>query len=141
VDILVLLIRLGGVLHLSLLVAAGLLPIVLDWRTGLRKLDRLSQQVVWAHGVFISLVVVGFGAASVSLAAELTAGTPLARAICGFIAFFWFSRLVVQLFFFDAELHLTHWFLRFGYRALGGVFTYMAIVYGVAALVPFGVLT
>jgi hypothetical protein len=132
------LIRLGGLLHISLLVAGALLPFVLDWRSDLKKLDRLSQQVVWTHGVFIVLVVVGFAAASLFLPDALVAGTPLARSLCGFIALFWLSRLVVQLFCFDAEPHLTHWFLRLGYRGLTGVFTYLAIVYAVAAAAPFG---
>jgi hypothetical protein len=130
------LIRLGGLLHFSLLIAGALLPFVLDWRSDLKKVDRLTQQVVWVHGVFIVLVVLGFAAASILMPAALTAGTPLARAICGFIALFWLARLVVQWFFFDATPHLKHWFLRFGYRGLTGVFIYLAIVYGIAAGFP-----
>jgi len=68
---------------------------------------------------------------------ELASGTPLARALCGFIALFWTARLVVQLFYFDAEPYLTHWFLRLGYRGLTGVFTYFAIVYAIVAAAPF----
>ncbi len=131
------LIRLGGVLHVSLLVAGGLLPFVLNWQSDLKKLDRLSQQVVWTHGVFIVLVVVGFGAASLFLPDALLAGTPLARSLCGFIALFWLARLFIQLFYLDAESHLTNWFFRLGYRGLTGVFMYLAIVYAFAAVAPF----
>jgi hypothetical protein len=131
-----LLLRIGGVLHLSLLVAGSLAPFVLDWRRDLKKLDRLSQQIVWVHGVFIVLVIIGFATASLLLPGELAGGSTLARALCGFIALFWFGRLVVQLFFFDAEPHLTHWFLRLGYRGLTGVFTYFAVVYAFAAAAP-----
>lgn len=137
-PLLEMLLRVAGLLHFSLLVAGSLLPFVLDWRRDLKKLDRLSQQIVWAHGLFIVMVIIGFGTASLVLPNELAAGTPLARALCGFIALFWLARLVVQLFFFDAEPHLTHWFLRLGYRGLTGVFTYLAIVYAVAAVAPFG---
>ena len=130
------LIRVGGLFQISLIVAGALIPFVLNWWSDLKQLNRLSQQIVWVHGVFIVLVVIGFGAASLLLPDALTAGTPLARALCGFIALFWLARLGVQLFFFDAEPHLTHWFLRLGYRGLTGVFTYLAIVYAVAATAP-----
>jgi hypothetical protein len=131
------LLRVGGVLHFALLMASSLLPFVLDWQSDLKKLGRLSRQIVWVHGVFIVLVIIGFGTASLMLPDELAGGTLLARALCGFIALFWTARLIVQLFFFDAEPHLTHWFLRLGYRGLTGVFTYFAIVYAVAAVAPF----
>ena len=131
------LIRVGGLFHFSLLVAGALLPFVLNWRSDLKKLTPLSQQVVWTHGVFIVLVIIGFGAGSLFLPDALLEGTPLARSLCGFIALFWLARLFIQLFFFDAEPHLTHWFLRLGYRGLTGVFTYLAIVYAVAAAAPF----
>ena len=131
------LLRIGGVLHFSLLAAGILAPFVLNWWSDLKKLSRLTQQIVWVHGVFIVLVIIGFAAASLLLPVELASGTPLARALCGFIALFWTARLIVQLFFFDAEPHLTHWFLRLGYRGLTGVFTYFAIIYAVAAVAPF----
>jgi len=131
------LLRVGGVLHFSLLAASILAPFVLNWWSDLKKLSRLSQQIVWVHGAFIVLVIIGFAAASLLLPGELASGTPLARALCGFIALFWTARLVVQLFFYNAEPHLTHWFLRLGYRGLTGVFTYFAIVYAVAAAAPF----
>lgn len=131
------LVRVAGLLQFSLLVASALLPFVLNWHSDLKKLDRLSQQIVWVHGVFIVMVIIGFAVGSLLLAEPLTAGTPLARSLCGFIALFWLTRLAVQLFFFDAEPHLTHWFLRLGYRGLTGVFTYLAIVYAVAAVAPF----
>ena len=130
------LIRVGGVLHFSLLLAGILLPIVLDWRGDLAKLSRLSRQIVWVHGVFIALVVCAFGVGSILLAQFLTAGTPLARSLCGFIAAFWLARLAVQLFMLDASPYLSNWFLKLGYRGLTGVFTYLVVVYGWAAFVP-----
>ena len=130
------LIRVGGVLHFSLLLAGILLPIVLDWRGDLARLSRLSRQIVWVHGVFIALVVCAFGVGSILLAESLTAGTPLARSLCGFIAAFWLARLAVQLFVLDASAYLRHWFLKLGYRGLTGVFTYFVVVYGWAGFVP-----
>ncbi len=56
-----LLIFIGGILHFGILLASALLPKVLDWKASLGKLDGLSRQLVWVHGVFIVLVIIGFG--------------------------------------------------------------------------------
>jgi hypothetical protein len=128
------LILIGGVLHFGILLASACVPQVLDWRQSLAKLDALSRQVVWVHGAFIVLVIIGFGAVSVALPAELASGTPLARALCLFIAIFWAARLAVQFFVFDAKPHLKNAFLKVGYHGLTLVFLYHAVVYSIAAM-------
>jgi hypothetical protein len=129
-----LLIATGGVCHFGILVASFLTPKVLDWRTQLRLLNPLCRHVVWTHGAFIVLVIVGFGAVSLGLAPDLAAGTPLARSVCAFIGIFWLSRLMVQLFIFDARPFLTTRFLTIGYHGLTVVFTCLSSVYLAAAL-------
>ncbi|HMC10472.1 MAG TPA: hypothetical protein VKH44_04250, partial [Pirellulaceae bacterium] len=59
-----LLILIGGILHFGILLASAAVPQVLDWRRELSKLDPLSRQLVWVHGAFIVLVIIGFGAIS-----------------------------------------------------------------------------
>ena len=130
------LILLGGLLHFGILIASSLVPKVLDWRASLEKLDGLSRQLVWVHGVFIVLVIVGFGLLSVLFANDLVNGTPLARAVCLFIALFWAARLVVQLFVFDATSYLKTTILKVGYHGLTVVFMYHAVVYSLAAFLP-----
>lgn len=129
-----LLILIGGVLHFGILIASACVPQVLDWKRELAKLDPLSRELVWVHGAFIVLVIIGFGAVSVALPGELAAGSLLARCVCGFIALFWTARLGVQLFVFDARPHLKSAFLRLGYSGLTAVFLYHAVVYSVAAI-------
>jgi hypothetical protein len=128
------LIAIGGVVHFGILLASALTPKVLDWQTALGKLDRLSRQLVWVHGAFIVLVIVAFGVLSVGFAAELASGSPLARGVCAFIAFFWGARLAVQFFVFDAQPMLTTALLRIGYHALTFVFAYLTIVFTLAAV-------
>ena len=53
-----------------------------------------------------------------------------------FIAIFWLARLGIQLALFDAKPLLTSIVLKVGYHGLTAVFTYFAIVYGMAALAP-----
>jgi hypothetical protein len=129
------LIFIAGVLHFGLLVASGLTPQVLDWRNSLRPLDKLLRQVIWVHGSFIVLVIIGFGVLSLGYSRELAAGTPLTRGLCGFIALFWAARLGVQFFVFDAKPHLTSLVLKAGYHGLTPVFAYFAVIYAAGALV------
>ena len=130
------LIFIGGILHFGILLASAMVPRVLDWRASLGKLDGLSRQLVWVHGAFIVLVIVGFGLLSVCFAGDLASGTPLARGVCLFVAIFWAARLVVQFFVFDAKPYLKSSFLKAGYHGLTIVFLYHAVVYSVAAFQP-----
>ena len=128
------LLLLGGACHFGILTASALVPRVLAWRDELRKLHPLCRHLVWTHGAFIVGVIVGFGAISVFGAAELAAGSRLARLVCGFIAAFWLARLAIQLFLFDAKPFLTSAWLKLGYHGLTAVFTYLGAVYAWAAI-------
>jgi hypothetical protein len=128
------LILIGGILHFGILIASALVPSVLDWRRELTKLAPLSRQLIWVHGAFIVLVIIGFGAISLALPASLASGTPLARALCLFIALFWAARLVVQFFLFDAKPFLRSTFLKLGYHTLTAIFLFNTLAYSLAAL-------
>ena len=128
-----LLIFVGGILHFGILLASAMVPKVLDWKATLGRLEGLNRQLIWVHGVFIVLVIVGFGLISVVFASDLATGVPLAKAVCFFIAFFWAARLFVQLLVFDAKFYLTTTILKVGYHALTAVFIYNVVVYSAAA--------
>jgi hypothetical protein len=130
---LALLILIGGVLHFATLIASAIVPRVLDWKLELAKLAPLSRQLVWVHGAFIVLVIMGFGALAVGAPRELASGSVLARGLCFFIAAFWMARLAVQFFVFDAQVYLKSAVLRLGYHGLTVVFLYQAFVFGMAA--------
>ena len=127
---------LGGILHFGILTGAVLVPRVLDFRGQLAKVSELLRQMVWVYAVFIFLTIVAFGTISVCFVGPLAAGTPLARAVCAFIAIFWLARLAIQFFVFDAKPYLKHWFLKLGYHGLTIVFLYHTIVYSLAAILP-----
>jgi hypothetical protein len=130
------LIFVAGILHFGILIASAAVPQVLDWRKALANLDPLFRQLVWVHGAFIVLIIVGFGTLSILLPNELALGTPLARGVCLFIALFWAARLGVQFFIFDAKPHLKNPFLTLGYHGLTIVFLYHTIVFFIAAFRP-----
>ena len=127
----------AGVLHFGLILAASSVPQVLDWKNELRKVNSLSRQLILVHGGFIVLTIVAFGAITLIASAELVAGSLVALLLTAFIGVFWFTRLWIQLVHFEAGPWLTTWWRRYGYRALYGVFAYLATVYLTAAWVNF----
>ena len=131
-----LLIFVGGILHFGILIASALVPKVLDWKHSLDNLDGLLRHLIWVHGAFIVIVIIGFGLLSVLFPGDLANGSALARAVCFFIALFWGARLLVQFFLFDARPYLKTAFLKAGYHGLTVVFTYHAAVYLWAACRP-----
>ena len=131
-----LLIFAGGILHFGILLASAMVPKVLDWKGSLEKLDGLFRQLVWVHGAFIVLVIIGFGVLSIVLAGDLASGTPLARGMCLFISLFWSARLIVQFFVFDAKPYLKTTLLKAGYHGLTVVFVYITVIYALAAFLP-----
>ncbi|MBP90399.1 MAG: hypothetical protein CMJ64_27450 [Planctomycetaceae bacterium] len=135
-NVLATLLVIGGVLHLGTLLAGALVPRVLDFRTQLRDASPLFRQLVWVYALYIFLTILGFGVVSIVFAELLADGTPLARAVCGFIALFWIVRLLIQLFVYDANSYLAGWPLKLGYHGLTVVFSYHAAIYSIAALVP-----
>jgi hypothetical protein len=130
------LIRFGGIAHFGILTASALVPHVLDWRGSLQRLAPFARRLVAVWAIFIVLTIIGFGAISLGNARALADGTALSRSLCAFIAIFWFFRLIVQLFVFDIRPVVSHPLLRLGYHGLTAVFTYFAIVYGLAAALP-----
>ena len=124
----------AGVLHLGITTAGLTMTLVLDWRRNLAALDALTRDIIWTHGGFVLMTIVGFGAVSLAFPHALASGDPLARAVCGFIAAFWLVRLFIGFFLFDATPHLTSLPLKLGYHGLTVVFTFFVFCYGAAAL-------
>lgn len=127
-------IRVGGVIQLGILTASALVPGKLQWRAELNKLSVLSRQLIWVHGGYIVLMIAAMGLLSLCEATSLADGSLLARSVCGFVAVFWFIRLMIQLTLFDGTPYLVNPILKFGYHGLTIAFTCLAVVYGWIAL-------
>jgi hypothetical protein len=132
------LLTIAGVLHFGLLLASFSVPRVLGWKSELTRVSALTRQLVLVHGGFIVLTIIAFGLLTLVAGQEMLAGNRLALALTSFIGIFWTGRLLVQVFYFDADPWLTTLFRRIGYRALYLVFAYFAIVYLTAAWVNAG---
>jgi len=132
-DTLTLLIFLAGIGQLGVLVAAALVPLRLQWATTFAGLPKLQRQLCWVYAGYIVLAIVAFGTISITCAADLAAGGPLARALSGYMAVFWGIRLCLQAVL-DVKDHLTAWWLNLGYQALTLLFISFTAVFGYAAL-------
>jgi hypothetical protein len=133
-NTLAILILIAGVLHFGVLIASALVPQVLDWRGDLARVSPMTRHLVWTHGVFIVIVIIGFGVLSILNAAALASGESLARSMCAFVALFWGARLSLQYTWLNASPYLTTPVLKGGYHALTLVFAYFTGVFGYAAL-------
>ena len=127
------LILLAGFGQLSLLIVAALLPTRLNWRHDLATLPPLHRQMHWVYGGYVVLSFVAFGLISIGHASTLAGGSPLARAVCSYIATFWGVRLFLQTVF-DVRAFLTRWWLKAGYALLTIMFAAFTAIYGWAAL-------
>jgi hypothetical protein len=131
------LIFLAGLGQLSVLIAASLVPLRLNWKEELRGLSKLHRQMYWVYGGYVVLSITAFGLLSLFNADELAAGGGLARGVCGYVAVFWGLRLPLQAVF-DVKPHLTTWWLTLGYHTLTVLFLSFTVLYGSAALRPAG---
>ena len=128
------LILVGGLLHAATLIGSAQVPREMKFKEELPKLNPLLRHWVLTAGGYIVLNILAFAVLAIFYRHELASGSPLARAVCGYIAIFWGIRLVIQLFVFDARPYLRNWFLTIGFHGLTAVFAYHTIVFGWAAI-------
>ena len=114
------------------LTASALVPFRLDWKAVFTALPALHRQMYSTYGAYVAGTILAFGLLAALLPGELAAGTPLARAVCGYLAVFWGARLCL-LVVFPVKEHLTAWWLTAGYWLLNAVFLGLFLVYGAAA--------
>jgi hypothetical protein len=99
----------------------------------LRTVPLVVRQVFLVQNAYIMLVQGGFALLCFFFAGELTSGQPLGVALAGFLAVFWGSRVLLQLFYYDRELRRTHRLFDVLFLLADG---YLAVVFALAALLP-----
>lgn len=124
----------AGFGHFGILSASALTPFVLDWKEVLKPLPPFLKKLFWVYGGFIVLVIIGMGTLTLMNRKAMIVGDPEAKTIAGFIAVFWFARLLVQIFIFDVQEYLRNYWLKLGYHILTGAFIFFTFVYSLIAL-------
>jgi hypothetical protein len=128
----------AGVGQLILVVASLAIPRVLRWPEDLARLRPLTRQVFWTYAGYIWVTNLSFGLVSAFAPRWLLDRTPLAGAVCGFIATYWGARVVIQFAYFeraDAPQGLRY---TLGEAALVVLFVGLTLVYGGLAARAFG---
>ena len=130
----ILLLKLAALAHLGIMAAGLLMPRVVDLWKHLRPLPDFVRKLFWVYYAFIGLCLAGFGAGTLVFAEDLASGSPLARAVCGFLAVFWTARFFVAVFIFDLRPYLTSVWRRVGLVMANTVFACLPILYAFIAL-------
>jgi hypothetical protein len=133
-----LLILSAAVGQLVLVVASLAIPRVLRWREDTARLRPLTRQVFWTYAGYIWCTNLCFGLVSLAPALLLDR-SPLAAAVTGYIAAYWGARIVIQFTYFDRSDAPSGVAVRLAEVGLVGLFVFLALVYGWAALFNLGV--
>lgn len=126
-------VRLAGVAHLISLSAIIYAPIHLGWHEALGRVSKLLRQMGQVYHYYTAATIVAMGLVSLFCAPDLTSRTPLARAVCAYIALFWIVRLGVQNYY-DFRPHVGLFWLKVGYHALSVLFVCFGLLYGWLAI-------
>jgi hypothetical protein len=127
------LLQIAGLLHLGLVWAGATMPRTVKLSEHLNPLPPFIRRLFWVYYTFIGLLLISFGTLTFLFARNMSAGEPMARAVCILLAGFWTVRLIAAAFVFDVRPYLTSWFYRIGYQATNLVFVYLVAIYVVAA--------
>lgn len=95
--------KISGLLLIILALLHIGFPKYFDWKTELKSLTILTRQVMYVHTFFIALVVLLMGILCFTSAAELIVSRLGNKILIG-LGFFWFCRLIIQLFGYSSKL-------------------------------------
>ena len=92
---------LAGAGHFAVLLASAQVPYRLEWKRDLAQLKPVNRKLLWVHGGFTVLTILGFGVLTLALHEELLRGDRAALALALFIGIYWSSRIFVDMFYFS----------------------------------------
>jgi hypothetical protein len=124
----------AGLAQLALALGSLAIPRVLGWAEQTRRLAPLTRQVFWTYASYIWVTNLCIGGLSVWRPELLLQGTPLARAVAGYVTAYWGARLLVQRFYFDRSGAPPGARYRVADAGLTLLFAVLTGVYGHAAL-------
>jgi hypothetical protein len=124
---------LAGLGQLGLAAVSLAIPRALRWREQTAGFEPLTRAVFWTYAGYIWGINVAMGLLATLGAHWLLDGRGLGRCVCGFIAVYWGSRLVIQLAWFDRHAPAGARYRVAGWM-LDGLFLFLTVVFGAVAL-------
>jgi membrane bound O-acyltransferase family protein len=118
--------------HFLVLAASFQVPHRLNWGEELQRLRPLNRKLLWTYGGYIATMIFLWGFLTLNLLPEFLAGEKSALALVGVIALFWWSRIVVDAFYFEhsdwpegVEFVLGHTMLTSLFLTIAGTYTWL----------------
>ena len=121
----------AGGMQLVIIAANFVVPRKISCGENLARVSPMIRTVFIVHWIYIVLVLGIFASLSFWFAPELAGASRLGRYLSAAIAIFWLLRVPIQLFLYDPEVRRQN---RFGDVFFLFLFTYLGVVFGVAAL-------
>lgn len=123
---------LAGIAQLALASGSLLIPGILKWKEELNKVNPLIKQMFWTYAAYIFVINLCFGVLSVFAIDELLNGSLISLLVCGFIAIYWISRVLIQFLYFDRRSFPAGNLYLLGELVLIALFIILSIVYSLA---------
>lgn len=101
----------------------------------LRQVPLVMRQVFLVQNAYILFVQVGFALLCFCFTDEFTSGSPIGRGIAGYLAVFWGSRVMLQLFYYDRELRRQNRAFDVSFILADG---FLAVVFAAVAILGGG---
>jgi hypothetical protein len=127
------LIWLAGAVHAGIVFANIPLPRRLRVRENLAGVAAFLRQIFYVHWIYIVLVVGLFSALCFGFARDLAGASVLGRFLSAFVCGFWLLRVLLQWFYYDAEMRRANRLLDAVYLV---ALAALIVIFGWVALVP-----
>lgn len=124
----------AGLGQIGLSMASLAVPRVLKWREEMARMRPITRHIFSTYAAYICAIKLCFGVLSLFRPEWLMDGTPLARAVSGFIAVYWGARLLIQFLYYDRSIRPPGLFWLAAEWAMVALFAYLTGVYGVLLL-------
>lgn len=124
------LIFLAGIGQICLAIGSIAIPKILGWKKELKKVHPLVRHIFWTYAGYILVTNFSFGLISACAPEALLGGTTLSKAVSGYIALYWLSRITIQFAGFDRKSFPTGVYHKIGEVLLVTLFAYLTLVYG-----------
>ena len=118
--------------HFLVLTASFQVPYRLNWKEELQRLRPLNRKLLWTYGGYIATMIFLWGFLTLQLLPEFLAGEKSALALIGVIALFWWSRIIIDTFYFEhsdwpegVEFVLGHTMLTSLFVTIAGTYTWL----------------
>lgn len=123
------LLTLAGAAHFLVLTASFQVPHRLDWKNELQRLRPLNRKLMWVYGGYIFSMIALLGILTLNLKTEMIQGDKAALCIVALTALFWWSRILVDAFFFEHKDWPEGHAFVIGHTLLTSLFCTIASIY------------